>query len=741
MGHSGHSTGWSILLLLAASTGISQTADFTAGWQEQGRAASFGIAVGDVDGDGDADAYVADFDGMDTLWLNDGSGNLTDSGQSLDTGRGSFPILGLIDGDLYLDVWLARHLQTNRVWLNDTSGLFTDSGQALGTSSSRRGAALGDLDGDGDLDVFVPTDDSSKPNAVLFNDGSGTFTDSGQSVGLYWSRAVALGDVDGDNDLDVLIGNNGANKLWLNNGSGIFTDSGQTIGSGGTFDVALGDLDGDNDLDAFFANGSLSGDQNRVWFNNGSGTFSDSGQSLGNGYAFSVVLADVDDDNDLDAVVGNNSGEVNVLWLNNGSGTFSDSGQSLGVGAAIGVAAADVDGDNDVDVFVANRYHPDEVFLNDGSGVFSHSGLLLGSFEATAVDLGDLDGDGDLDAFVGSVAGTSRVLLNTGNGTFVDSNQWLVNGTGNNNDHVILADFDGDLDLDALVANSPQTGAADMASRLWLNDGSAGFSPSGQLIGADNTGALAVGDVDGDLDLDLVVGNAPYFSAVGENRLWLNDGAGVFSLSPPALGEGNTRAVALADLDGDLDLDLFVGNSGGANQIWLNNGSGVFTDTAQLLGIGDTFAVGVGDLDGDSDLDVFVGNHGANTVWLNDGAGAMTDTAQSLGGFMTQTVHLLDADGDGDLDAWTSNGSGSSQANKLWLNDGTGTFSDSGLLLGLSASGGSAMGDLDGDSDEDIFVANQFGDSRVWLNQRLSAGIFSDGWETGDLNQWSSSVP
>ena len=49
--------------------------------------------------------------------------------------------------------------------------------------------------------------------------------------------------------------------------------------------------------------------------------------------------------------------------------------------------------------------------------------------------------------------------------------------------------------------------------------------------------------------------------------------------------------------------------------------------------------------------------------------------------------------------------------------------------------------DCDGDSDEDIFVANQFGDSRVWLNQRLSVGIFSDGWETGDVNQWSSSAP
>ena len=727
--------------MLAVSAAPAGATGFTVNWELPPRASSFGVALGDVDGDGDVDAYVADFDGPDTLWHNDGSGHFTDSGQALDSGRGSMPVLALLDNDLYLDLFLARHLSASRVWLNDGTGVLGDSAQSIGLGTSRRGVAVGLLDGDADLDVFLPSDDNSQPNEVWLNDGSGSFTDSGQSAGTYWTRMAVLGDVDGDTDLDVALGNNGANKLWLNDGSGTFSDSGQTVGSGGTFGMAFGRLDGDADLDLFIANGYIGGDADEVWLNDGSGTFTNSGQSLGNDYSFSVVLFDADGDTDLDAFVGTNAGEMDRLWLNDGNAVFTDSGQTLGVGGGLGAAVADVDGDTDLDLFVANRYQPDQVWLNDGNGNLSDSGQLLGSFEAECVDLADLDGDGDLDAFVGSVAGTARVLLNDGSARFTDSNQWLVNGFGNNNGKIALADLDGDLDLDAYVANSPFSSAADNADRVWLNDGSGHFADSGQLIGAENTGAVAIGDVDGDLDLDVVAGNAPYFASTGEDRLWLNDGSGNLSDSGQALSTGNTRALALATLDGDTDLDLFVGISGGGNQVWLNNGSGVFTDSGQVLGSGNTFAVAVGDLDGDTDLDAFVGNNGANTVWFNDGNGVFTDSGQLLGFSNTAAVHLFDYEGDGDLDAWVTNGQSGSQANKVWLNDGSGVFTDSGLVLGASGSVDSAMADLDGDGDEDVFVANIYGDSRVWTNTLYAPSVFATGMESGDLSDWSAVVP
>jgi hypothetical protein len=85
--------------------------------------------------------------------------------------------------------------------------------------------------------------------------GSGLFTDSLQSLGSSASFAVALGDVDGDGDLDAFVANNWgpANKVWQNDGMGAFTET-QSLGSSSSYAVALGDLDGDGDLDAFVAN-------------------------------------------------------------------------------------------------------------------------------------------------------------------------------------------------------------------------------------------------------------------------------------------------------------------------------------------------------------------------------------------------------------------------------------------------------------------------------------------------------
>ncbi|MCB1769601.1 MAG: VCBS repeat-containing protein, partial [Candidatus Competibacteraceae bacterium] len=171
-----------------------------------------------------------------------------------------------------------------------------------------------------------------------------------------------LGDVDGDGDLDLVAGNNTsqANRVWLNNGLGTFSDSGQTLGAFVTLSVALDDVDGDGDLDLIEGN---SGSANRVWFNNGLGTFSDSGQTLGNHDTHSVALGDVDRDGDLDLVEGNYQ-QANQVWLNNGLGTFNDSGQTLGNYWTQGLALGDVDGDGDLDLVEGNEGQANRVWLN-----------------------------------------------------------------------------------------------------------------------------------------------------------------------------------------------------------------------------------------------------------------------------------------------------------------------------------------------------------------------------------------
>ena len=235
------------------------------------------------------------------------------------------------------------------------------------------------------------------------------FIATGQNLAAFGAN---LGDLDGDGDLDVLVGTvRAADQVWLNDSTGIFVDTGQRLGySYGFFGQSLGDLDGDGDLDTFIPNSGSS----RVWFNNGSGIFT-GGQTINTGDTMEIALGDLDADGDLDAYVANagsrSIGEANRVYFNNGNGSFSDTGQRLSRGRSVGVALGDLDSDGDLDAFVGNGHQlwPNEVWLNNGYGVFGLKTNTLGNENTKSVYLGDVDADGDLDAFaVGSNAGASQ---------------------------------------------------------------------------------------------------------------------------------------------------------------------------------------------------------------------------------------------------------------------------------------------------------------------------------------------
>ncbi|MCB2224041.1 MAG: VCBS repeat-containing protein [Actinobacteria bacterium] len=295
------------------------------------------------------------------------------------------------------------------------SGALVDTGQSLG-STDGYSVALGDLDGDGDLDAFVAVNGGG--NEVWFND-AGTFSTSGQSLGTSDSWDVALGDVDDDGDLDAFIANSGtqADVLWLNDGTGSFTASPQPLGTGDGHGGAFGDLDGDGDLDLFVANDG-DGEADTVWTNDGSGTFTNSAQSLGTFHSFSVALGDLDGDGDLDAFVSTYNDEENAVWLNDGTGGFAYLEQPFFPTNTWDAALGDLDGDGDLDAVVSEHGGSNIARFNDGTGYFSSSVWVL-SGEAHYnwdVGLGDLDGDGDLDAYFGS-SGSDEVFLNDGDGT------------------------------------------------------------------------------------------------------------------------------------------------------------------------------------------------------------------------------------------------------------------------------------------------------------------------------------
>jgi hypothetical protein len=339
-------------------------------------------------------------------------------------------------------------------------GILSESGSQLGGNSSSLDVSMGDFDGDRDLDAVVVN--NSVANKVWLNNGEGLFTDSGQSLGISYCIGSALGDVEGDGDLDVVEAVfpcttcEGSNRLWLNNGSGGFSNSGQNLGKYFTWAVAIGDVDNDGWLDIVLANQNQ---PNRVLKNNRNGVFNDSGQALGGSLSQCIALGDVDGDGFLDMVVANYN-QANRVWFNDNTGGFSDSGQNLGSSNSMGVSLGDVDGDGDLDAFVANSEQPNRVWLNNGSGSFTDSMQTLGSSKSHDISLGDVDGDGDLDAVVANWNQANRVWLNNGSGIFTDSGQEMQN-TGSYG--IALGDVNGDNALDAVVVNN------NSVNRVWLN--------------------------------------------------------------------------------------------------------------------------------------------------------------------------------------------------------------------------------------------------------------------------------
>jgi hypothetical protein len=386
-----------IQLPAEAAERISSDLIFIDSDQTLGNSDSHDVALGDLDGDGDLDAFVANYNSGNRIWLNDGNGFFTASQQWLGTARSQAVALGELDGVNGLDAFIANSGQSNRVWLNDGRAGFEDSGQAFDPAPSND-VALGELDGEEGLDAFVVNGASGgTANSVWLNNGTGLFSSTLPSLGSAWSEGISLGKLDGDDNLDAFIANGGSvnnppDEVWFNIGSAVFTNTGQSLANSWTTDVALAKLDQNDSLDGFTVNWGAAG--NRVWINDGSGTFTDNGQLLGNASSTAVDLGDIDGDDDVDALVGNWQ-EANRLWLNDGQGVFSDSGLGLGDSATWSVALGDLDGDGDLDAFIGNS-GPNEVWFNGNRASF---------------DVGREKNDLDQDVFYSSNAETTLPVL------------------------------------------------------------------------------------------------------------------------------------------------------------------------------------------------------------------------------------------------------------------------------------------------------------------------------------------
>jgi hypothetical protein len=283
---------------------------------------------------------------------------------------------------------------------------------------------------------------------------------------------------------------------------------------------------------------------------------------------------------------------------------------------------------------------------------------------------------------------------------------------------VALGDLDGDGDLDAFVAN-------DGPNKVWLNDGKGVFSDSGALLGGSNSASVDLGDIDNDGDLDAFV--------VGiKEQLWLNNGNGTFTGSSLNINMDLANDGALADLDGDGDLDAFIANSSVGDRVILNMGKGVLNDSGLSLGSSSSFGVALGDLNDDNYPDAFIAKpNGGNEVWLNNGNATFKSNEQHLGKSSGWGVVLGNFRWENTLDAFVVNTN--NEPNTFYMNYGIGIFNISEQLLGASDSRAADAADLDGDGDLDVFVANYGQSNTVWLND--GKGVFKDsGQPIGSAN-------
>ncbi|MCA8963451.1 MAG: VCBS repeat-containing protein [Planctomycetes bacterium] len=475
----------------------------------------------DADGDGRPDLL---FNPSNVnLLRNTGTGFVDETATRL---PGSAPsgegVAGDVDGDGDVDLLINSYFAPMQLLINQ-AGVFTAAG--AGSLPTLQGTPMfADLDGDGDLDAAVY--DQGPELHVLGNDGAGNFTAVPGQGSMYeryrTPRKLAAVDVEGDGDLDVLL-LYGDLLVLHNDGRAHLAPrpSSTTLPAPNSAWIAA-DLDGDGDLDLIGGSGWLRNDRNDQWQ-------SQPLTSITSALRGVDQIGDIDGDGDLDLVGAR-------VWRNDGSGNFTlDSANGYAPASFYDATLGDFDLDGDLDIVVGegilqSAFH--RLYLNDGTGGFTAGPTLQTGTWLLRTTVTDSDGDGrpDVLLFGALIYGQPQLLRNTTTG-FVSIPLPALIGD------MQFADFGAGHDL--IVTNG--------STRVFRQAGGAFVDVTSAVIPPGFAGEAAIGDYDNDGDLDLV----------GTDILQ-NDGAGNFTLVPVGL---SASPIALADVDGDRDLEAITGRA------------------------------------------------------------------------------------------------------------------------------------------------------------------------------------
>jgi hypothetical protein len=416
---------------------------------------------------------------------------------------------------VFLTALISSPAQTNFVKIT-TGSIVTDQGSFVY-------GAWGDFSNDGYLDPFIANDNGA--NAFYLNNGNGTFTSDTNSAPVQDNNidhiGAAAGDYDNDGNLDLAVSGGIAVQagiptvLYHGNGDGTFSVTGGVVTNQlGHFGPCVwADYDHDGFLDLFVADHGYqdAGARNRLYHNNGDGTFTEvtAGAIVTDiGVGFDCLWADYDNDGFDDLLVCNNgtsdsSSTTNFLYHNNGDGTFTrvtNTAVHLGTDSwsdgCLGGAWGDYDNDGFQDFFAAgNDGTSDRLYHNNGDGTFSVATNITRPAGTASLGgaWGDYDNDGYLDLLVRTDGGHNSLYHNNGDGTFTRITVGPVvadSFAGHSCWTADWVDYDNDGLLDLFVTHSADSGT-DASNLLYHNTGNSNGWLEVKLVGtASNRSAI-----------------------------------------------------------------------------------------------------------------------------------------------------------------------------------------------------------------------------------------------------------